>query len=88
MPNYDLNIFCISPWYYQRDEIKKVIIKNGMTCIGRLAFHDCSNLTTITIPNSVMKIGDEAFYDCKSLTSITIPESVTEIEAYTFMDCM
>jgi hypothetical protein len=54
----------LSHWHSQRDSIKKVVIKKGMTCIGKSAFHDCSNLTTITIPNSVMKIGDEAFCDC------------------------
>ena len=76
MPNYDDGR---SPWYTQRDEIKKVIIENGVTSIGKTAFFTCKNITSITIPNSVTSIGDHAFSACESLTSITIPNSVTSI---------
>ena len=53
-----------SPWSYQRDKIKKVTIKNGVTSIGVYAFAECYYLTSITIPNSVTSIGDDAFEEC------------------------
>jgi hypothetical protein len=43
------------------------------------AFHDCSDLMSITIPEGVTSIGNDAFRGCSSLTSITIPDSVTGI---------
>ena len=68
-------------------EIKKVIIKKGITSIGACAFYVCSSLNSIEIPNSVTSIGNYAFYSCSSLNSIEIPNSVTSIGWDAFEDC-
>ena len=81
------NYFRDAPWYSIRLRVKKVIITNGVTGIGRYAFDDCSNLKSLTIPDSVTTIGDGAFGSCQALTSVTIPNSVTSIGDYTFEDC-
>ena len=70
--------------FYNREDIKSVVIKSGVTSIGYDAFRDCSSLTSVTIPSSVTSIGDAAFYYCSSLTSVTIPSSVTSIGSDTF----
>ena len=72
-----------TPWGYQ---ITKVIIEDGVTCIGSTAFYKCEGLTSVTIPDSVTKIGDYAF-SCTGLTNITIPDSVTSIDSYAFYGC-
>lgn len=41
MNSYSYNT---SPWYNNRNYIKKIIIENGVTSIGKYAFHNCSNL--------------------------------------------
>ena len=76
----------LSPAYMNSD-VKKVVIEDGVTSIGELAFFKCSNLTNITIPDSVTCIAYAAFHGCSSLSSITIPNSVTSIGIYAFVFC-
>jgi hypothetical protein len=45
--------------------------------IGRMAFRDCTSLTSINIPNSVTSIGECAFLCTPSLTSIIVDENNT-----------
>ena len=84
MKNYYNN----SPATQKKDNIKKVVIEDGVTSIGEFAFRDCSSLTSIEIPSSVTNIGNGAFSDCSSLASITIPESVTSIGNFAFCGCI
>ena len=58
-----------------------------VTSIGKSAFYNCTDLTSVTIPESVTSIGDAAFCYCTGLTSFTIPNSVKSIGAYAFYDC-
>ena len=76
----------LSPAYMNSD-VKKVVIEDGVTSIGELAFFKCSSLTNITIPDSVTCIAYAAFHGCSSLSSITIPNSVTSIGIYAFVFC-
>ena len=71
--------------------IPSIVTYNGsdytVTSIGKSAFYECSNLTSVDIPNSVTSISNMAFYDCSSLTSVTIPNSVTSIGHSVFFYC-
>ena len=84
MSNYDEGE---TPWDLQRDDIKKIVIKEGVTRIGDLAFGGCRNLTSVEIPNSVTSIGVRAFLECIHIPSIEIPNSVTSIEEQAFSRC-
>ena len=64
-----------------------VVIPDGITSIGEMAFSCCRGLTSVTISNSVRSIGEKAFYNCRGLTSITIPDSVTNIGNEAFDGC-
>ena len=61
-------------------EIKKVIIKKGITSIGDVAFKGCSSLNSIEIPNSVTSIWNYAFYGCNSLTDVYYTGNKTQWE--------
>lgn len=86
MKDYTDNSFS-TPWSSIRSKINKVIFYNGVTSVGKHAFWDCKNLTSIIIPDSVTSIGDSAFSSCSNLTSITIPNSVTSIGFAAFRRC-
>ena len=75
-----------APW--KSDKIKSVIIENGVTNIGNVAFAYCHNLSSVTIPDSVTSIGSYSFCGGNTkLTDITIPDSVTSIGSFAFSHC-
>ena len=73
-----------TPW---GNNIKSVVIKNGVTSIGDYAFSGCSNLESVTIPESVTSIGTAAFSECISLKSISLPSKLTTIGASALREC-
>ena len=83
------NLNEVNPDYtsYDKSRVKSVVIEQGVTNIGYMAFTGCRSLTSVTIPTSVTSIGIHAFTDCTSLTSVTIPSSVTSIGTRAFYDC-
>lgn len=83
---YDNGVWT-NPWMSYAGDIKKVLIKQGVTGIGEWAFGYCRNLFSITLPESVTSIGDRAFYDCSSLISITLLEGVMSIGEDAFYNC-
>ena len=62
------------PWPYP-DKIKKVIVENGVTEIGRYDFYNCTNLTEVDLSNvqTLENIGENAFSDCSSLSTVKLP---------------
>ena len=69
------------------EQIKQVIIEEGITHIGEYAFANCTSLTGVIIPDSVTSIGQYAFSG-SAVTSIVIPESVATLDTNSmFMDC-
>ena len=77
----------IRPWEDYIPDIRKVIIEDGVTTIGKGAFHNHTALTSVTIPNSVYGIICFAFRGCTSLTSIDIPDSVGYLGNRVFEGC-
>jgi len=57
-------IYPAAPWSDYYNQIKRVVIEDGVTSIGCGAFDYCSALKRITIPSSVTTIGTGAFSDC------------------------
>lgn len=76
-----------TPWQEFRDEIKSIVLREGVTRIGDYAFYDCTALTSVEIPEGVTQIGESAFSCCQSLEAVTIPGSVTEIGEGAFESC-
>ena len=75
------------PWGLERDQIKKVVVENGVTRIGDYAFVGCSQLTHAVIPASIKSIGSQAFANCSALVHLELPDSLIEIGNYAFVDC-
>ena len=75
------------PWHKHRGEIRTVIIQDGVTSVGNLAFYKYENIVSVTLPNSVKKIGIYAFSDCLSLEMISLGSGLEVIEKSAFARC-
>lgn len=90
MKNYQ-TMHSVAPWKEISNQIKEIVIKNGVTSIGSNAFYQCSDMQAtldLSDAKALTSIGNNAFYGCKKLTgSLKIPDSVTKIGAEAFLDC-
>lgn len=84
---YDYSEYDEVPWIQYLEGIKKVIIEDGVTSIGKSAFSKCINLTDVSIPDSVTRIGECAFSECSALKEIELPTHMEAIEYRTFYMC-
>ena len=55
--------------------------------IDRMAFADCTGLTSVSIPGTIRTIGVRAFTGCTSLTSAYLAEGVSTISMGAFISC-
>ncbi len=75
------------PWEDYKEQIQKVNISEGVTCVPGYFFSDYPSLKSVTIPGSVQKIGSGAFELCTGLTEIVIPNGVALIDSSAFSGC-
>ena len=77
----------LSP-FFDDQNIRSLVVSDGITSLGAFAFNYCNNLTSVSLPNSLTKIGRNAFAalatDICGLTKISIPSKVKEIGSYAF----
>ena len=76
-----------APWYGFRDQILKLVLPEGLTTIGRMAFYKCSALKAVDIPGKVKEIGAMAFAQCKALVIVRMNDSLTNIGRSAFESC-
>ena len=73
--------------FYQRNDVKSVVMHDDIKSIGNFAFGECSELTSVKLPAKLELIGNSAFDKCKKLPSIEIPDGVKTIGNRAFAMC-
>lgn len=76
-----------APWLKYHDQIRTVVIEEGITGIGNYAFFQCTGLERISLPQSLTAICDYAFWGCTKLTEVTFPDGLQAIRHNAFADC-
>ncbi|MBQ6020267.1 MAG: leucine-rich repeat domain-containing protein [Clostridia bacterium] len=70
----DQEYFCSVPW--NKNDIRRIVIEEGVESIGMGAFCNCSQLRSVELPTSLKKIYQHAFNGSRNLRSIALPDSV------------
>ena len=76
--------------FIEKSNIKKIIVKNGVTSIGNYFLYGCrdnhggNSLEEVTLGENIKKIGDKAFFNCYMLKTINLPEGLEEIGENSF----
>lgn len=77
----------VTPFSIYTNQIRSVVIQNGVTSIGSNAFYNCNRLTSVTLPDTLLSIHDHAFYNCSHLADIQIPERTESLSGAAFSGC-
>lgn len=85
MPDYtDANL---PPWYDSAHVVNRIMVEEGVTSVGSLAFYGCETAQRASLPSTVTAIGDRAFKNCTALTYVNLPEGLTAIGESAFESC-
>ena len=80
----DYYINRMGPWTGHNAQIKKVVIEEGVTYIGKFAFYLMNGFSALELPDSLLEIGGGAFAGCGGLLEVHIPDNVTKIGVQSF----
>ena len=70
-----------SQWWEIHDDIRQVVLNDGVKNIGSRAFEQCKNLISIQIPKSVDFVGLEAFGGCEKFKDVFYDGTSSEWKA-------
>lgn len=73
--------------YLADTSIQHYDVPETINRLGRYAFANCTELTSISLPDRLTFIGISAFMSCYNLSDIVLPESLIEIESQAFYGC-
>ena len=76
-----------SPFQAYKDQVKKVIISDGVTFIGAYMFYDFKNITNVSIADSVTGFDRSAFEDCTGITELKLPANLKDVYWDVFKGC-
>ena len=75
----DQEYFFDKPWDAFSQEIRRIVIGEGITRLGNDAFTNLSNLQSVKLPSTLTEIGNFVFWGCGSLTEVELPEGLTAL---------
>ena len=76
-PDYDYTSDI--PWYSHINEIKSVIVEDGITGLGKSSFYKSTSIQSVKLADSVRSIGEMCFFRNESLEKIELGNGLTSI---------
>ena len=68
--------------------VEEYVLGDAITSIGKYAFYNCANITSIRLPEHLTSIGESAFEGCTGLTGeFVFPEGIEVLNYYVIRYC-
>lgn len=67
--------------------IKNVVVKSGVTYIGKGAFSNCTKLKSLKLGSTVKRIGKAAFSNCANLKTVKLNDGLKTLDEDAFSGC-
>lgn len=84
---WDYDSIKLMPWFQYAGNIKKIVLSNGVTSIGKNAFACCA-VEEVEFPETLKTIGEKAFYECEKLTKVDLSKTqITTVAQKAFAGC-
>lgn len=74
------------PWYPYRNDIRRVVIEEGITSVASWAFLQIGNITEIYLPNGLKKI-ENASFALSGVKKLNLPDTLESIGMLAFANC-
>ena len=75
----DADVQYSRPWDAFRDDIRHVVVGEGIIRLGADAFIQTPNLASVELPGTLKEIGSFAFFCCPALADAQLPEGLTAL---------
>ncbi len=76
-----------TPWQAYRQDVRYIIVGDGVRSIGSYAFADMMNVQTVSVGTAVNTIGASAFKNCAKLPYIALPADLFYVYNGAFSGC-
>ncbi len=84
MPEYG---YFLPPWAGYKENIKAIVVEEGVTELGLYAFYGHTAVKDVSIADSVTAINGRVFDGCSAIEKLIIPAGVNVLECTAFQNC-
>ena len=83
---YDGDDYGCAPWDEVKEQIREIVIEDGVTHVGAYMFWNCENAVKITLGKDVGSIGKAAFM-YTGISTLRLPDGLSEIDDWALVNC-
>ncbi len=77
----------LPPWAGHKENIKKIVIEEGVTELGMYAFFGHTAVKYVSIADTVTTFNGREFHGCSAIEKLIIPAGVSVLSSTSFQDC-
>lgn len=76
------------PWHEYSDQIRKVVVTDGLTSVGLAAFTDLPECTEAELAEGITILKGQTFAGCAKLEKVSLPQTLEEAWGFDFEKCV